>query len=771
MIKLFEFQEKASTQIVERFAEFLENPPMRGRKEKRLIPFYQALAAITGAGKTAILAETISRMHALLPIKPIVLWLSKGRVVVFQSYANLQDGGKYRHLLREYEVRLLTDFDATEVEDPTRSFMFFAPVGTFNQKDMELGDRKIYRSDIDTAEQSTWDALRTRQVKNGPSRPLIIVYDEAQNLSDQQMQLLMRLEPHAILVASATMRLPEELEKVLQSLREDGWTDDELTTYIDPSQVVDAGLIKSDVVMGGYAAPMEKAISDMLLDMKRATKAARALGHSVRPKAIYVSKTNIKETNILQKDDPKRPFRNREAPPIRIWRYLVEEQGVDPGSIAVYANLEFDMKRYPPPIDFVLYKGGERDYDLFVSSRYDHIIFNLTLQEGWDDPECYFAYIDKSMGSPVQVEQIIGRVLRQPQATRFEHESLNTARFYVRVDAKGVFQELVDKVSNTLDRDGVKVKFTSYVAGNKGQPRLVRPRKLLQVPRVALNAADALEPVQRIVDELPEFSEESANTKGKGARALVRQRIGTGAQADWKWVPYEHGNRVSARWIFQVEVAKQYPRALDVAGSDDPKFDVKVELGSRADKIIREKATQVVDAYLDYVRIEQRVPNPYQVQEMLVDPSKEDRFKHAGHSSYSGLNPLERDFAKALDRTKLPWVRNPSQSGFSIPLFTKGQTRNFYPDFLVWKGKTIYALDTTGQHLLGEKTATKLLTIKKKRGLPEFRVALVSEDQWNEKVRRVGKGGYTVWALGPAQDLRHHHYETVDEALVAALKL
>lgn len=38
------------------------------------------------------------------------------------------------------------------------------------------------------------------------------------------------------------------------------------------------------------------------------------------------------------------------------------------------------------------------------------MIFNLSLQEGWDDPLVYFAYIDKSMESTIQVEQIIGRL-------------------------------------------------------------------------------------------------------------------------------------------------------------------------------------------------------------------------------------------------------------------------------------------------------------------------------------------------------------------------
>jgi type III restriction enzyme len=49
--------------------------------------------------------------------------------------------------------------------------------------------------------------------------------------------------------------------------------------------------------------------------------------------------------------------------------------------------------------------GGEQDFAVFTAGGYKHIIFNQSLQEGWDDPACCFAYIDKSMGSSIQVNE------------------------------------------------------------------------------------------------------------------------------------------------------------------------------------------------------------------------------------------------------------------------------------------------------------------------------------------------------------------------------
>ncbi len=444
MITLYPFQEKASDTIADRFMEYYADPVVHGTKQHPCaVPFFQALASVTASGKTVILADAVSTIATLLATPPLILWLSKGKVVVDQTYANLLPGGKYYHLLGDSEVRTLAEYDNTEVQETKKPIVFFATVGTFNQKDKEEGSRLIYKSDIDTANQSTWTALQERRTSHGNQRPLLVVYDEAHNLSDQQTNLLMELQPDAFLLASATMRLPQRLMDEVNLLKQHGWGDERLITTVDAKQVADSGLIKSTLVLAGYRAPMEETVSALLADLKAADADATVSTLEDRPKAIYVCRTNIVEGNAFQKDDPNQPFNQRQAPPILIWRYLVETCGVNPDEIAVYCSLTF-KQNYPPPATFHLFKGGDSDYTEFTQGNYRHIIFNLSLQEGWDDPFCYFAYIDKSMDSRVQVEQVIGRLLRQPGGKHYAAERLNTAHFYVRVDKNRVFNELLD---------------------------------------------------------------------------------------------------------------------------------------------------------------------------------------------------------------------------------------------------------------------------------------------------------------------------------------
>jgi type III restriction enzyme len=769
VIDLFEFQYKASAQITSRFSEYMKQRPGKVVGTKvRFTPFYQALASITASGKTVIMAESVAELLPLMPIKPVVLWISKGRVVVDQTYANLN--GRYRNLLAGYEdVHLLADYSRDDVENEDLALVYLATVGTWNQQSKDKSTLKLFQSDLDHADQSIWSALTLRETESGLRRPLVIVYDEAHNLTDQQTGLLLDLEPDVLLLASATPKLPPAILRMVDDLKEAlDWDDSHLTTYVKSSAVVDAGLVKRRVVLGGYQAQMEETIDDLLDDMAAADKAAIGLGLPLAPKAIYVCRTNIVEGNANQRDDPKRPFTQRQAPPILIWRYLVGEKGVDPATIAVYTSaLKFD-KDHPPPADFVLFKGGDNDYANFVSGGYRHIIFNLGLQEGWDDPLCYFAYIDKSMQSKIQVEQVIGRVLRQPGARHYEDDLLNAAHFYVRVDAKTAFTDIVQEVDRRLGGELPEIQISSYDPKKKNKPVPYEPQVAKEVPHIWRDPSAAMDPIDQVITKLIDFrGDTSDNIRGGGAKALVQRQVGKPSDPEWEWVERDHGNAVSARWIFQTAVRRQFPLALEVTRSDDPKFDAKIELGSIADETMRKAADEVVSIYLQHIVLRQRAQNPYEVGDTLVDPTAVEKFSHAVHAAYSGLNKtLELPFARELDKTRLRWCRNPSQSGFPIPLLTPGQSRTFYPDFLAWKGKVVFAIDTKGEHILESELGRKLLAItsppKAKLSLV---VRLVSPGKWDKTPQRQSGEGFTVWTLGQANALKPIHCATLADAV------
>ena len=763
---LFQFQETAAASIADRFIEYLDDPPQAGSaKHPRSVPFFQALSALTGAGKTLILAATVSQVVATMPVAPIILWLSRGKVVVRQSFANLAPGGKYHDLLENITVLPLADYNPTDAAESPSALLCFATVGTFNQKDKEHGSLTIFQSDIDTlGNTSTWDTLKKRTNIRGERRPLFVVYDEGHNLSDQQTDLLLELQPDGFLLASATMNLPARLNLEVEDLKRRGWSEDRLITPVDTTAVVVVNLVKSTIDLAGYNAPMEETISNMLAEMEQVSAEGALQTPPVHPKAIYVCKTNVAADDAYIVDNPKRPFNQREAPPILIWRYLTEKCNVDPAIIAVYADLKTN-KDFPLPEEFILYKGGDKDYEQFADGNYRHIIFNLGLQEGWDDPEVYFAYVDKSMDSTVQVTQVIGRVLRQPNVTQYSSDRLNTAHFYVRVDRNEVFNEVIKEVESQLGGQASAVKIVASPPG-KAKPQEYEPKEVLAVPMTGLDGGAAETPIRTLIANFTDYRQDAVNTKGEGSRKVSRQKIGQGTE-ETEWESFQQASRVSARWIFHREVKRRYQQALNIVNLADPKLDAIVGMGSPAFYQIRDLAEKVVKEYIDNVRLVQRGPNPYLPGTILARAEEVRPFKNALHAGYAGLNPsLELPFAEALDRTGLPWCRNPSRSGYGIDLVTVGNTQKFYPDFLVWTDKRVVCIDTKGAHLVRETAGRKLLNIRKKQGASRhLDVQFVSKGKWNNDLFQEAPDGYTRWGLNDEGKVKARYFDGLDELL------
>lgn len=750
-MELFPFQQEASTQLAERFAEYVADPLMIDRT--RPVPFFQMLVSITGSGKTLILADAVEQMETRLPLQPVVLWLSKGRVVVWQTYANLAHG-KYAANIPGFAVRPLLELAPSHIEDGSSSLLLVATVGKFARTE-DSSDRRIFATQLDLADVSLWNLLKRRRLPNGQRRPLVVIYDEGQNLSDLQTERLMELAPDALISASATPSIPQALERVIARLRADrGWSDGAFKTSISSREVVASGLVKRRILIGGYVTPMETAVDALLADMKLAQVAAASIDEPFRPKAIYVCTTNTVD-GLPIAEDMARPFEERQARPILIWRHLIAA-GVDPSKIAVYSQLAFN-KDTPPPRSFVLFSGGDRDYDRFIAGGYEHIIFNLSLQEGWDDPQCGFAYIDKEMASTRQITQVIGRVLRQPGAKHHPDPILNTAHFYIRSDERGVFERIIGDIQDQLAAEHPSIELTIRPENRRAERFREEPSRQKWVPTTSIYSGPAREPIRRVVSGMMDFRLGGENTVGQGSRMQVLQEIGVRGSATFEWVDVEHSNRVTARAIFRRELQRLFPGGLRRAGGpvnlvdlELSKFDALVEVNSRAAQHIREIAAAVVDAFIEHSTLLQNEDDPpYAVGPVSLNSSDAVEFSNALHAHYSGLNGLELDIARAIDRTQRVWCRNPEGSGYFIPLLDRGSTATFWPDFLVWIDKTVVAIDTKGDHLISEDSRRKLFEITGTGERTKIVLRLITEGRWSiaasGQLGKHGADGYTVW--------------------------
>lgn len=150
------------------------------------------------------------------------------------------------------------------------------------------------------------------------------------------------------------------------------------------------------------------------------------------------------------------------------------------------------------------------------------------------------------------------------------------------------------------------------------------------------------------------------------------------------------------------------------------------------------------------------------------------QYKNALHDEYNGLNPFEVQVADALDSLGLDWCRNPAKTGYGIPIPEIGQgTANFYPDFLLWTTKCLWALDPKGAHLATEAVYNKLMGVSNVDDLPlKIRVGLILDGEFElgtgDRPQPRGKDGCTLIFKQNTGAVRAKHYANPG-ALVADL--
>ncbi len=259
-------------------------------------------------------------------------------------------------------------------------------------------------------------------------------------------------------------------------------------------------------------------------------------------------------------------------------------------------------------------------------------------------------------------------------------------------------------------------------------------------------------------------------TVGEGRRVRAVQTIGSGSAPVIKEEKTEHSNPVLARFVLRRALQAQHPKAANVINWADPKFDARIEINSLAAKELQRAAEEIVGLYLDHTRLVCEEDNPHEVGPVLVRTEKMVLFSNALHDGYSDLNTDEEAVAYALDETGHTWARNPSPGGFSIPLLDWGKTRNFFPDFLVWKGDMVFAIDPKGEPYLATDAGRKLLAIQDEKGKKFLVVRLVTTGRWNtDTLKKIAEDGYTAWTLTNTGKIRARHKPSIEEIINACL--
>jgi type III restriction enzyme len=717
-IELLDFQQTAADKLFHTAINYFVSG--QDKIGGRLIPFVGQLKAVTGAGKTPILANVIGRIHPA-----IVLWTTKFGSVVDQTVANLRVGGKYHHILgANAEVIKFTDLTSASewhriLEQKVGLTILVSTVAAWfsNLKDDRLN---VHRVSADWGDKSRWDQLRYER-----ERPLWVVYDEAHNTTTEQIEQLDELEPAGFFVASASP-VKGKLQMYLTQMDEE--VRNTRIVPVSTRAVVEAQLLKSTINLADYHSSTTVMLKDVVTRRQSLEDQLKSIGEPTTPKAIFVV-----EASNTTSGEPR---------PVTIWKTLVNDCKVPPSAIAVCTNTK-DL-----PDGAVRVERIDQ-----LSEDLTHIIFNKKLQEGWDDPSVYVCYFDGKTESATRIQQVLGRALRQPHARHLPDEDLNTAYFFINCPSEKL-EEITDELKEELriyKGPGEPEDFEPFKIQHERQVPAKIPVKpkwegKFKVPRLQPELP-AFAPLQSLINKKTfEFSEEDRAASGKAIVSIVSVKTGDVLLNQRDLL---EDMRVRCGSFLQDQIrtlSKNCANALPTNIFSNKKLDLAACYKSKALHHYQEVAIDVVREYERQVKLDQ-----------LADPSDPDyvvgpyqpsttvkkQFENAAHAYYDSksFNELELEFAKALDKFgRFVWVRNKDRVGYGIPLPMKcGSSSVFYPDFL-WKVKdTIWALDPTGRHILEEKIRAKLLTLP-----APLRVALVTPGKYDSGYRLEADTGFTL---------------------------
>ncbi|GAA4749235.1 hypothetical protein [Flavisolibacter ginsenosidimutans] len=770
------FQLKASGALTQMLSTF-PAPPFRrvfDRNTGEVSPFLCRLKAITGSGKTPMLALTTGGLG-----DAIILWTTNRGAVISQTHTNLSAGGAYAQLLpSDTEVKILstlTDADWDNVvNNPTGLTILLGTVALFNRDDESKEGLNLHKIRNGT---SYWQMLASK----GPDlrqRDLYVVYDEAHGTTNAQFNLLTELSPRAFILASASP-LNADLQSLLpgDTIEEKEAALELQTVKVDTKEVVKEGLLKTRLYLVDCNTTRSYAVresNDKWIELrKKLNKAAP------NESPVWCGVVNSTLSGL------------------EVWETLTQELHVDPTRIAVHlSGIDKNLAEANPNVNWNLLidtHKQKKSPENLRAEGYTHIIWNLSLREGWDEPWAYVAYLDGVGKSTTDISQKIGRFLRQPNATPFQDGDLNSAYFYFNVPDED-FASLIEDTQSELEQEGYEVITVSSSSTRPKSSREVPVKKTVTIPIVAESFGEDIDRLDRILtNAVPHFHDEALKAPGKIQTRVIDMKRN---REDGKLQKVEHRpeNADIKVWRYLQDrlsaidnrVAQKNNWAFSPFVKDNPKLKQKLQFGSEAMIQLSERLTTIQQKLNDEFRLEYEADEEYEVPSFtLVSPDfktddavkreryKVRKYKNALHAEYNGLNTFEVLVAEALDKLGLNWCRNPSRTGYGIPIPEIGAgTSTFYPDFLLWAKKCLWAIDPKGGHILTDAMRTKLLGVSGVDGMPvKIRVAFISSGTWILKDNRPTKNsddGFTLM-LNENVGFRARTFASLNE-LVGSLK-
>lgn len=388
----------------------------------------------TAGGKTFIACNSIKPIFDKLPAEKtkVVVWFVPSDTILQQTYKNLNDTSHpYRQKIdshfgsavRVYDKQTLLygqNFNPIEVREQLSILVLSIQSFASNKKE----GRKVFQENENLVSFTKDKSYNTNQIENAEDTALIqvianlnpvVIIDESHNYeSNLRLDLLNLINPSFILDLTAT---PREKSNII--------------SFVDAMKLKKNNMVKLPVIVYKNRNT-EEVISSAIEFQKKLEEVAieneKETGLYIRPIVLFQAQPKTDDDNITFD---------------KIKGQLIEA-GIPENQIKIKTSKYDEIKN----IDLL-----SRDCEI----RF--IITINALKEGWD---CPFAYILASLAnktSNVDVEQILGRILRLPHVTKHSNHLLNSSYVF---SSSSDFQRTLENIISALNRAGFSKKDYRY---------------------------------------------------------------------------------------------------------------------------------------------------------------------------------------------------------------------------------------------------------------------------------------------------------------------
>lgn len=384
----------------------------------------------TGGGKTFLAANSIKPIFDSMPhIHPkAVVWLVPSDAILTQTYRTLTDKN------HDYRKKIDVDF-GNKVEIYSKQQLLNGQ--NFNPTSVS-DNLSVFVLSYDSFRTSKKDGRKAYQ-ENGSLLPFVRFKQDSGSLLEDTdetalIQVIRKLNPVVIVDEShhATSKLSKEM---LQNFNPSFVLDltatpkkgSNIISFVDARQLKAENMVKLPVIVYNRKSQEDVFVSAISLRRKLENEAVEEQkngGRYIRPIVLFQAQ----------------PRTNDDSTTYDKIKHTLIDMGIPESEIAIKTADRDELKN----IDL-------SSHD--CSIRY--IITVNALKEGWDCPFAYILATVANRTSSIDVEQILGRILRLPNTRKNEREVLNLS--YV-ITSSNAFYATLDKVVAGLNAAGFTSK-------------------------------------------------------------------------------------------------------------------------------------------------------------------------------------------------------------------------------------------------------------------------------------------------------------------------